>query len=612
MGGMKLRWAAAGPAFVAAYFLALTFRAVYTYLTPDDFLAIYQSWAQPLRTLIKANILFFLPTDIPRPMSALWYRLLYAVSGLHPAPFKIVNLVILVASIFLTYAVARRLAESRTAGTLTALLLAYHGEAVNLYSDTGYEADVLCYFFYFCAVFVYLRARVENRFPSSRELAVCCALYVCALNSKELAVTLPVFLLLYELIYHRRDAPWSWRHGLGILATGVITLALLIGKMLAPISLMNNNVMYRPTITWAQFMKTSLEFTGHLFLRPGFFTPATLILLWLVLAAIAWLSRSHALRFAWLFLMLSPLPVAFIPPRGVAQYYIPRFGWSLYAGVLINLGLSAILRRFPSARPVRRHMWAGAAVVVLLAAISYPFWRAYQPWNPTSVVMEGEMNRSVVRQLHHLEPQLPHDSRLLFLDDPYRPYWYNLTFVARLLYRDRSIVVHRAKPEVPEMERPREALTSATLASYDHVIDYRGGYFRELRAPWDRGPMPAVVLEWGQPQIFHADWTPVDRGDPARAGESLIVKALDLGETLPPVAPGQPFPQSSPYARVVTDVRARFNGTRAEVQGQIGWPGEINRYRVDIRVPGRVSRGLSWLDLSANGITGPAIEIAVQ
>jgi hypothetical protein len=611
MVGMKLRWSAAGPLFVAAYFLALTYRAVYTYLTPDDFLAIYQSWTQPVRALLKANILFFLPTDIARPMSALWYRLIYTISGLHPVPFKVVSLAILVASIFLTYAVARRLADSRTAGTLTALFLAYHGEAVYLYSDTGFEADVLCYFFYFSAVFVYLRARVENRFPSSRELVACCALYVCALNSKELAVSLPVFLLLYELIYHNPKEPWSWRHGLGVLATGLITLALLAGKMLAPISLMQSNPAYRPAITWAQFMKTSLAFTSRLFLRPDAFTPVTLILLWLLLAAIAWLSRSRALRFAWLFLMLSPLPVAFILPRGVAQYYIPRFGWSLYAGALINLVISAILRRFPSKHPFRTRTWVGAAVVVLLAAISYPFWRAYQPWNPTSVLMEGEMNRSTVRQLRRLEPQLPHDSRLLFFDDPYRPDWYNLTFVVRLLYNDRSIVVHRGKPEIVEMERPTGALTSATLASYDHVIDYRGGYYRELRAPWDRGPIPAIVIEWGKPLIFHQDWTPVDRDHPAFAGERVIVRAMDLGETLPPVAPGQPFPQDH-YPRVATEVGARFNGTRAEVQVQIGWPGEVNRYRIDIRVPVNVPRGLSWLDLTANGVTGPAIEIPVR
>jgi len=56
---------------------------------------------------------------------------------------------------------------------------------------------------------------------------------------------------------------------------------------------------------------------------------------------------------------------------------------------------------------------------------------------------------------------------------------------------------------------------------------------------------------------------------------------------------------------------ARFNGTRTEVETKIGWPGQINRYRVDILLPGSVPRGMSWLDLSANGITGPGIEIPV-
>jgi hypothetical protein len=239
------------------------------------------------------------------------------------------------------------------------------------------------------------------------------------------------------------------------------------------------------------------------------------------------------------------------------------------------------------------------------------------------VYLEAEDNRSIVRQLRRIVPTgsktgsgnhvMRPGARLLFLDDPVRADWFNLTFLVRLAYRDRRIVIHRAKPNVDKAERPPEALTSATLATYDHVFDSRGGYFRELSAPWDRtSPMPAIVLEYGEPQVFHTDWAPVDRSDPARAGEQLILKAMDLGETLPPVAPGQPFPQSPPYPRAVTEVAARFNGTRTEIQAQIGWPGEINRYRLDIRVPINVPRGLSWLDLSANGITGPGIEVPVR
>jgi hypothetical protein len=624
----KLRpWAA--PLFISIYFLALTGRAIYTYFSPDDLLNLYQSWWNRAPLLIKANLLFFEPSLWPRPMASLWLRSIYSVAGFHPAPFKAIELAILVANIFLTYAVARRLAGSRTAAALTALAAAYHGQAVHLYFDTGYVFDVLCYFFYFSAVMVYLRARVRNheehRFPTRHELAACCALFVCALNSKEIAITLPVFLLLYELLYHglatvpgtsprEKTLPATMMMGArrwaGVLATGVIALAVLAGRIRHG-TLVQESA-YQPVITWAQFMNTSTAFAGKLFLHTRPFTPATLLSLWTAMLAIAWLSRSRALRFAWLFLMLGPLPVAFIDPRGVGQYYIPLFGWALYAGVFIDLVFSRVLRGFHTANPARTRTYASTALVAGLMALLYPLWKSYLPDHPASVFLEAEDNRSIARQLRHLEPQLPPGARLLFLDDPIRPDWFNLTFLVRLLYGDRSIVIHRAKPDVAAAEKPLEAITPTTLATYDHVFDCRGGYFRELSSPWDRSRLtPAVVLEYGLPQIFHSDWTPVIRSHPARAGERVILKAMDLGETVPRLAPGDTFPES-PLAEVVAEIQSRFNGTPTAVEAKGGWPGEINRYRVDIRIPVNARRGLSWLDLTANGVTGPGIEIPVR
>jgi hypothetical protein len=637
---------AVAPLFISIYFLALTGRAVHTYFSPDDLLNLYQSWWHPAPLLIKANFLFFEPSLWPRPMASLWLRSIYSVAGFHPVPFKATELAILVANIFLTYAVARRLAGSRTAAALTALAAAYHGQAVHLYFDTGYVFDVLCYFFYFSAAIVYLRARRLARtsvrdepFPTWRELAACCALFVCALNSKEIAITLPVFLLIYELLYHgpvtftrtsRREKTlaaavpaanvatatliMTARRWAGVLATGAIALAVLAGRIVHG-SLIQESA-YQPVITWARFIDTSTAFAGRLFLSPRPFTPATLLSLWTAMLAIAWLWRSRALRFAWLFVMLSPLPIAFIDARGLAQYYIPLFGWALYAGVLLDLLFKRVLtwslHRFRPANPVRTRTYASAALLAGLVLLVYPRWKSYLPDHPASVFLEAEENRSIARQLRHLEPHLQPGARLLFLDDPIRPDWFNLTFLVRLLYRDRSIVIHRAKPDVADAEKPPEALTSATLAAYDHVFDCRGGYFRELSSPWDRGsPMPAIVLEYGLPQIFHSDWTPVNRRRPARAGERVILKAMDLGETVPRLAPGQTFPQN-PLAEVVAEIRALFNGAGTDVEAKGGWPGETNRYRVDIRVPVNAPHGLSWLDLSANGITGPAIEIPVR
>ncbi len=633
---MKLRWTAAGPIFVAIYFLVLTGRAVYTYFTPDDFLNLYQAWTKPVGEIVKANLLFALPSELARPLGSAWYRLMFTLAGLHPAPFKIVNLAIVVANIFLTYAVARRLAKSRTAGTLAALIGCYHPETLNLYFNTGYIFDVLCYFFYFSAAIVYLRARAEDRFPTSRELAAVCGLYVCALNAKELAVTFPVFLLIYELILsgwngpgwngHGREAPavptTAWRQGLrqatGILMTGTITLAVLIGKTLAPGSLMHINPMYRPKFTWHQFMLTSLDFTGHLFLRPASWTAPMVITLWSVMLAIAWLSRSRALRFAWLFIMVSPLPLAFIPPRGVSQYYIPLFGWALYAAVLLDLGLDLAFP-FPRDssigsqrhRAFRNRMLAGAGLVVLLAAVAYRPWRYYQQWNPDEVLVEAEMNRAVVKELHRLEPTLAPGARLMFLDDPIPATRWNMTFMVHLSYRDPSIVVDRMKAiEAGTDNTANPGIKNPDLGSYDHVFDFRAGQFFELAAPWRREETPIIVIEAGRPQIFHRDLTLVTGEHPARPDEDVILKVTDLGATVPGIPAGKTFP-GDPFANVIEKVEVRVNSAPADVHLKIGWPG-TRLYRLDFRVPATAPRGLSWIQISASGVTGPAIEFPVR
>ena len=55
----------------------------------------------------------------------------------------------LLTNIALVYALARRLADSRFAGLVTALLFAYQERWASLYFDTGYVYDVLCGFFLF-------------------------------------------------------------------------------------------------------------------------------------------------------------------------------------------------------------------------------------------------------------------------------------------------------------------------------------------------------------------------------------------------------------------------------------------------------------------------------
>ena len=114
---------------------------------------------------------------------------------------------------------------------------------------------------------------------------------------------------------------------------------------------------------------------------------------------------------------------------------------------------------------------------------------------------------------------------------------------------------------------------------------------------------------------FHSDdFSPVTPGKPARAGEWLVMSAVNLGPTRPGVDPGKPFPAwaAGKEYLVNSPLEVTVGGQAAEVRNAIGWPGQTNVYRVDFRVPDGVKPGLASLSLTAAWIAGPEVTIAVQ
>jgi hypothetical protein len=219
-------------------------------------------------------------------------------------------------------------------------------------------------------------------------------------------------------------------------------------------------------------MLTSRHFAGDMLGMPDW--PAwAVLLLWTVLAAIAWAARSRVLGFAWLFLMLGPLPIAFIQPRGASQYYVCVFGWMLYAAVLLVKLASVLTRAVPLPG-----WWLtrvrGAALFVVSMAILYS---AYKPLGYVySTVPEPQENRNIVAELHAAAPAIRPGSRLLFLNDPMRSESYDLLFMVRLSYADRSLEVSRVK----DMKQPP---SDQDVTSYDYALDYHDGRFFELKEP---------------------------------------------------------------------------------------------------------------------------------
>lgn len=122
---------------------------------------------------------------------------------------------------------------------------------------------------------------------------------------------------------------------------------------------------------------------------------------------------------------------------------------------------------------------------------------------------------------------------------------------------------------------------------------------------------PQVVTSGGGPAVYHSDFSPVTAARPARSGEVLIVQATGLGPTLPGVDPGQPFPTDATLP-VNSPLAVTVNGRDAEVVNGFGWPGLVDTYRVDFRVPEGMVAGTASVQLNAAWIAGTAVRIAVQ
>ena len=122
---------------------------------------------------------------------------------------------------------------------------------------------------------------------------------------------------------------------------------------------------------------------------------------------------------------------------------------------------------------------------------------------------------------------------------------------------------------------------------------------------------PAIVVESGIPAVYHGDFSLVTTAKPAKAGEVLIVKATGLGPTIPGIDPGQPFvPDQLQVVNSPVDVT--IGGQPAELINKVGWPGLVDTFRVDFRVPGGIAAGMTPVQLAAAWIGGSPVNIPIQ
>jgi hypothetical protein len=473
------------PAFALltlAYFFYFNWNGLWARFGADDMENMVRCWRPaPLRLLLDALLPWH---GAYRPMAGLFYLPLLHWFGLNPFPYHVAMLLILLGNLYLMYRFALRLGCGELQAGIATLLVAYHAGLSMLYYNTAFVYDVMCFSLYIGAFLCYARVRAQGRLPRGAETALVMGLYLCALDAKEMALTLPIVLLAYEWIYHPvdgRPASWTpggiarWLRGPGrvTLYCGLLNLVYLDGKAFGRDALMNSPA-YRPQLSLHRIFVFEQGAMGDLFLSWGSFNTFGVVAVWVLLAWLAWRQPSPVLRFCWVFLMFTPLPLAVLEGRGAACLYIPLAAWAVFAAIVLT-DVAGAIARFLAQDPLFRRAGYSALFAAILC-MSLLFWAKKNDYSRRQFVQVamadlGKPTASAIQQLRTLNPRVKPDSDVAFLHDPFEGW--DMSFIGELWFRDRSLRFH-LQNKVP---LPPEDLAKMT------VFDFQNGRLVQVSAP---------------------------------------------------------------------------------------------------------------------------------
>ena len=461
-----------------AYFLHFALPALGAGFGDDEMMNLYLYWLAGAFKSIQANLCFW-STFPPRPAGALYYLPLYHFFSLNPLPYRIVQVGILAATIPIFFYLALLLSRSRAVAFLVALAMCYHGQMASLVFTGSFIYDVLCGFFYFASLTYYVYIRHKDLALRPGQLAIFLALYVCALNSKEMAVSLPVIVFIYEALKCPRLRDWNefarrnWYMAIPAFVAALVTAIFIYAKLNSPYSLANLQA-YRPVYSWHRFTLTNTHFINDLLYQSTSRIGRIVLVAWPVLFLYAFWRRDRLLQLMAFWTVLTPLPLAFIPSRGGAMLYIVLFGWAtIFARMLSDwIGLIAKLPAL-ARRAAMLSTFATAAVAVAFAVFTQ--WENQRFDRTRGLLNSEEKSLRVIQAFRSLDLHPEPGSRILLRPEQrfYQNRYYPL-FVASLVWNDHSLRIY---------VEGQQRLAEHEIAEISYVISFSEFQAKLLRAP---------------------------------------------------------------------------------------------------------------------------------
>src|SRR3989339_1323208 len=138
-----------------------------------------------------------------RPLVTLSYFIDYSLWGANPGGFHLANLLLQTANTILFYTFLKRIIQVNTLAFLSTLLFTTHPILTETVISISYREDLLTALFFLIAFILYLKINKPFFNKSKFLLYYLGSLfsYLLALFSKEMAITFPILLILFDIFY---------------------------------------------------------------------------------------------------------------------------------------------------------------------------------------------------------------------------------------------------------------------------------------------------------------------------------------------------------------------------------------------------------------------------
>lgn len=139
-----------------------------------------------------------------RPMVTISYIFDYAIWGLNPKGFHLTNLILHILTSIIVYLLAFEIIKSRWPSAAAGIVFALHPVHTEAVTWVVGRAEVMAGLFYFLAFLFYIKAGNLSSFKN-RQFIFSNIFYFLALLSKEIAITLPILLFVYDYFFVQRQ-----------------------------------------------------------------------------------------------------------------------------------------------------------------------------------------------------------------------------------------------------------------------------------------------------------------------------------------------------------------------------------------------------------------------